>query len=186
MKGFSIVEVLISSFVLAIGLVAIMALIASGLKNSFETRDTIIATGLAQEGIELVRNVRDNNLAAGGDGFAAFPNQKHCRIGYNDVFVYPDATTVTPDLDCTGSLGSLSRYTLQYSSNLYQHSNTLAERFSRYIYIDFTNGPSPDALVRSFVYWGGIFTPPNSGGSSTACTALNKCVFTEIKLTAWK
>src|SRR3990172_3491439 len=104
-KAFSLGEVILAGFVLTVGLLSISALITKSLQNSFENRDAIVAILLAQEGVELVRNVRDNNLAAGGTGFVAFDSSgnKHCRIGYNDIFSYPDANTVNPKLDCAAS-----------------------------------------------------------------------------------
>ncbi len=176
-KGFSIGEVIISSFVLTIGLVAVTALIAKSLKNSFGTRDAIIAVELAQEGVELVRNVRDNGFAAGGTGFADFSPNRHCRIDYDDSIT---------SLDCDASLGSPSRYYLQYRDGFYGHFGSTAERFSRSLYIDY-NDPGADqenAFVRSFVYWG-TFIPPSTGAADN-CTIANKCVFTEVQLTNWK
>ena len=172
---------MLAAFVLTIGLTAVVALIGNSLKNSFETRDTIIAVGLAQEGVELVRNVRDNDFVTScgdgtcNDGFTVFSNDKHCRIDYTDA---------TDNLDCASSVGSLSRYRLQYANNFYQHNSGADSRFSRYVYINYSQTDN-EALVRSFVYWGGLFTPP-SNGSAAQCTVAKKCVFTEIKLTSWK
>lgn len=171
LQGFSIAEAILAAFVLTTGLIAVMALIANSLKNSFETRDTIIAVELAQEGIELVRNVRDNDFIAGNDGFSRFPSSKqYCRIDYK--------VNVNSNLDC-----SASNYSLQYNNGFYEHGGS-GGRFSRRLYIDY-DATNKEALVRSFVYWGGIFTPPGDG-SATNCTASKKCVFTEIRLKSWK
>lgn len=177
---------MLAAFVLTIGLTAVVALIGNSLKNSFETRDTIIAVGLAQEGAELVRNVRDNDFVTGcgdgtcNDGFTVFSNDangdnKHCRIDYTDA---------TDSLDCASSVGTLSRYRLRYADNFYQHNSGADSRFSRYVYIDYRQADN-EALVRSFVYWGGLFTPPSDDGSAAQCTVARKCVFTEIRLTSW-
>jgi hypothetical protein len=183
-KGFSIGEVILASFVLTVGLISIAALAASGYRQSLASRDTIIATGLAQEGVELVRNVRDNNLAAGGTGFVGFSNpNKHCRVDYNDAFAYPNATTVNPALNCTAASGGQMRYTLRYDGRYYVHADTDRERFSRHIYVDY-NG-TDTALVRSFAYLTTSYTPPANGNAS-GCTAANKCAYTEVTLTNWK
>jgi Tfp pilus assembly protein PilV len=60
-KGFMLPDVILAIFVTTTALVAILAAVVPALKAEFYKRDQIIATGLAQEGIELVRNVRDNN-----------------------------------------------------------------------------------------------------------------------------
>lgn len=61
LKGFLLPDVMIAVFVSTVAIVAILAALAPTLRGEFYKRDEIIATGLAQEGIELVRNVRDNN-----------------------------------------------------------------------------------------------------------------------------
>lgn len=182
LAGFSIGEVLLAAFVLTSGLMATSALMATSLRNSFETRDAIIATQLAQEGVELVRNVRDNDFANGGDGFDDFSNEKHCRIDYEPT-----------DLDCvsTAPPSNMVSYHLQYSSGFYRHGGS-GEKFSRYIYIDYDDtAGEKKALVRSFVYWGdgtgGTFAIGDVGGNgnSAQCTAAKKCVYTEVTLTSW-
>lgn len=190
LKGFSIGEVLLAAFVLTSGLMATSALLATSLRNSFETRDAIIATQLSQEGIELVRNVRDNDfLVSGHDGFDAFDNsKKHCRVSYNDII---------GTFDCRNNgLGRPSThedlYTLRYMSNFYRHNDTPTERFSRYIHIEYSGGASPQAIVTSFVYWGGSdpmmfdVSTAESAGDTTDCTVLKKCVYTKVTLTGWK
>lgn len=188
LKGFLIAEVVVASFILTFGLVAAVKLLAGSLSDSFSNRDVIIATELAQEGVELVRNVRDNNMVNGGDGFDNFPSSghKHCHFNYGDSF---------GDLDrnCTGNIGSLAQYYLQYVGNFYIHNSNVREKFSRYIYIDQNSAGSgqKNAVVRSFVYWvgagSGSFSPVNNANRNvTNCTLVNKCVFTEAVLTNWK
>jgi len=59
--GFSLLEVIIAIFILVMGLSAIMALIAQSMKSSSISSSRLIAANLAQEGIEVVRNIRDIN-----------------------------------------------------------------------------------------------------------------------------
>lgn len=177
-KGFLLSELLLAVFVLAVGLTSIIAIIGKSLRYSLESQDMIVASQLAQEGIELVRNVRDNDFAAENNGFTRFPSSasdKHCRIDYD--------SNPTTNLNCNSSQGAASRYTLSYSGGFYRHSNSSQERFSRYVYINY-DSDAGKATVRSFVYWG-AFTPPSSG-EVTGCTAGNKCVFNEVDLRGWK
>ncbi|MGK2848757.1 MAG: type IV pilus modification PilV family protein [Minisyncoccota bacterium] len=179
LPGFSIGEVVLSMFILTAGLLSISALMASSIRNTFDINDTVIATGLAQEGIELVKNNRDNDFIMGSNGFAHFSaGKKHCRIDIDNV--------VTDDLDCTGNISSASSYTLTYQNGFYRHNNSASERFSRYVYIDY-DASSQDTIVRSFVYWGGgtndTFTPSSPIAD---CDVVKKCVMTETTLTDWK
>lgn len=177
-------EVILSMFIVSIGLVTITAVISGSLRYSYKNQDVIIATDLAQEGVELVRNVRDNNFAGGGTGFASFsPSANHhCRIDWND----PNTS-----LDCASSQGTASRYYLQYAGGFYAHgSGATQERYSRYIYINYTSNAQGDrALVRSFVFWGNATFTGNSplpASSGSDCTTVNSCVYSETFLTAWK
>lgn len=60
-KAFSFIEVVISIFIISVGLVSSIALISVSLRDSIDSRKQMIASLLAQEGAELVRNIRDNN-----------------------------------------------------------------------------------------------------------------------------
>lgn len=177
LKGFLLTEAILSLFVLTVGLVSVVALISSSLKDSFNSRDTIIAVELAQEGAELVRNVRDNGfLNSSSNPFYKFdPTSKHCRIDYT--------VNVSANLNCSSGLQADSAYVLKYSGGFYQYGGGTTTKFSRYVYVDY-NG-SDTAKVRSFVYWGA--TPNFGGGGNTSvCTVFQKCVFTEITLTNWR
>ena len=178
LRAFSTGEVLLAMFIMTSGLVTIVAVLSGSLRNSLSIRDVIIASELAQEGVELVRNVRDNDFASGGNGFSSstgFENsKKHCRIDY-------DASKI----NCSSSQGSVGTYSLNYSGGMYHYdASGSMGRFSRYIWIDY-DATGPHATVRSFVVWGGGNLPPASG-SSANCTAANKCAFTEAFLTSWE
>lgn len=180
-KGFSLLEVLLSVFVMSVGLMVIVAVINGSLAYSYDTRDNIIATELAQEGVELVRNVRDNDFAQLNDGFTDFDGNEHCRIDWDDAVT---------SLDCIGGRGAESRYYLQYAGGLYAHINTTEERYSRFIYIGYQSGGGVKrAVVRSFVVWGDFTTGtgdiPNNGDPAR-CNLSTSCVYTETFLTAWR
>jgi Tfp pilus assembly protein PilV len=61
-KGFSMGEVIITLFVVTVGIIGVVMLISNSIIHSADSRNQIIATELAQEGLELMRNIRDNNL----------------------------------------------------------------------------------------------------------------------------
>lgn len=190
-QGFSLGEVLMAAFVLTIGLTATTALIVGSIGNSYESRDAIIAAELAQEGVELVRNVRDQNFASerdgtpAGEGFAGFSTtDKHCTMDSG-------ATS----FNCHPSQGSpsLYRYYLATPTNpelgeRYTHVASIS-RFARYIYIDY-NDTNKNARVISYAFWdwenGSAMPSYVSGNGNTAsCTLQNKCIFSETFLTKW-
>lgn len=60
-KGFTLMEIIVAMFVFSIGLVAILGLATMSLRASTTSKLRLIAAGLAQEGMELVRDVRNSN-----------------------------------------------------------------------------------------------------------------------------
>ncbi|MFA5777502.1 MAG: prepilin-type N-terminal cleavage/methylation domain-containing protein [Parcubacteria group bacterium] len=163
-NGFSFIEVLISVFVLSIGITAAITLMAGNIKNSIDSRDSIIASELAQEGVELIRNVRDNNfLTNPEDVFNGFANDD-CIISYNS------------NLSCGGSLN----YALNYNSGYYTHSGGDATKFLRRINITSDPGGSGGKLVTSTTWWNGNSDPP------VDCNMAAKCIYVENILTDWK
>ena len=60
-KGFTILEVITAIFILSIGVGASLSLINQTLSAATLVEQKLIASYLAQEGIEIVRNIRDTN-----------------------------------------------------------------------------------------------------------------------------
>ena len=63
-KAFTLMEVLIVIVIIgimSIGMLGVLALVNQSLKTHYANKNILIAMQLAQEGIELVRNKRDNN-----------------------------------------------------------------------------------------------------------------------------
>jgi type II secretory pathway pseudopilin PulG len=60
-SGFTILEVTVVVFIMAIGLVGILSLGNQNIQVQYINKNNVIASQLAQEGLELVRNKRDTN-----------------------------------------------------------------------------------------------------------------------------
>jgi prepilin-type N-terminal cleavage/methylation domain-containing protein len=63
--GFTLIEMMVVVLVVGIGLIGALSFFSINLNNQFEAKQELIATGLAQEGAELVSNIRDYNLLNG-------------------------------------------------------------------------------------------------------------------------
>lgn len=72
-SGFTLLEVIVAIFILTVGVGGSFVLIQQTLSASLMVRSRLIATYLAQEGIEIVRNVRDNNWLDQRDSFETPP-----------------------------------------------------------------------------------------------------------------
>jgi len=87
-NGFTLLEVIITIFIVAIGLVGILSLVNISLKGPALSRDRLIASGLAQEGIEIVRDIRKSNIEWGDwewYGSIATSTSQSYRVQYNST-----------------------------------------------------------------------------------------------------
>ena len=64
-KGFSLVEVITILFIVSVGLLGILSLIIQNIQSQTYNKNNLVAYQLAQEGVELIRRVRDTNWEAG-------------------------------------------------------------------------------------------------------------------------
>lgn len=165
-RGFSLIEVLLSVFLVTIGLVAAIGLISKGMLTSIDARNQLIASGLAQEGIELVRNIRDNNWQNTDPAASSFTNitvGNNCRI---------DKDYSGGAIDC-----SASSKRLYINGGFYTHTAGSATRFQRELTISGTT----ERVVTSFVSWNGAVPPSNIAN----CSVTNKCAYAQITLSTF-
>lgn len=178
-NGFSMIEVIFSVFVISIGLTGTTALLNDSMRESISSRDSVIASQLAQEGIELVRNLRDNNWENERGSFATayFPSgdKSNCKIDYNDT-----------DMQNSNCIAD-NDFQLYLSGGLYyQHTSigATATKYFRKIKIDYDPDVSPTkAIVTSFVKWDG--TMPVEIDTIAECVLTDECVYAEDILTKW-
>lgn len=91
MRGFTLLETIIATFILTIGAVGVFTLVAHTTRFSSTVTTQFVASYLAQEGVEIVRNIRDTNFvkirkgvpgAAWKDGLTGCETM--CEADYND------------------------------------------------------------------------------------------------------
>lgn len=73
-RGFTLVETMVAISVLAIALVGPYIAVTNALRGSYTARDQLIASQLAQEGMEYIRSIRDNNYLNGRSWLDGFSN----------------------------------------------------------------------------------------------------------------
>lgn len=184
LKGFSLGEVLLSIAVLTVGILPMLGALVGALNTSLDGQETVIASGLAQEGAELVLNVRDNGVLAANDAFAAFqPGNRTCRIDYDDIVL---ANPLVNDIDCSSPGFDSTFYDLLVPSGLYAHDSNVGTsgKFKRKIFINYTVGPNK-ATVVSAVYWSPSYIP-TAADVGTDCVSSRMCVRTSVTLLPWK
>ncbi|MDD5291290.1 MAG: prepilin-type N-terminal cleavage/methylation domain-containing protein [Patescibacteria group bacterium] len=66
-SGFSILEIVVAFSIITIGLVGVLSLTTQNVQVEYVNKNNLVASQLAQEGLELTRNIRDNNWLSGND-----------------------------------------------------------------------------------------------------------------------
>jgi len=156
-------EVLLSIFVLSVGILAALTLITTSLRTSINARNQIIASQLAQEGAELVINARDSNKVKSLDQFDSICSSPGNCTGIADY--------------SSGLNFSSSVYGLNYIGGFYTHTaGGTATAFKRKVSVSIS-APPRTAVVTSFVWWGGETSTP------ATCNTANKCVSVQTALT---
>ena len=61
-SGFTLVELIVSMTVFAVGLTGILALLSSTMLSSKYSRHEVVVANILREQMELVKNIRDTNL----------------------------------------------------------------------------------------------------------------------------
>lgn len=185
-KGFSLGEVLLSIAVLVVGILPVFASISRGLKVSVDDQHIIVGSGLAQEGVELIQNIRDNRVLS-DEAFSGWlpsgSTWNDCRIDFDDDVVDdPDSAGI--DCGVSGEYGyDLSRIPSGSSEGMFTHTNTQGQ-YRRRIFLEYDASEERLAVI-SAVYWG---EEEYADGDDVhdRCTAGNRCVFAETVLTAWR
>ncbi len=205
-RAFSMVEVIIASAIVAIGLTAVLQLLSSSLNNAFRDTDAIVATELAQEGLEYAYNVRDANLAdstvsppGSANAFPTSGTHKFPGTAARD-FCGPDAATPRFILSGAGrncfanAKNSEHRYSLVPVGNFYVFQDAVTH-FARIVSIELDDVSAPkQAEITSIVWWGrsdvlptGVFPGVSADSVDVSqCTRANQCAYVRAVLTNWK
>lgn len=177
-SGFSILEALLSVFVIMIGMLGVITMLSSSIKGSLDSKNQIIASLLAEEGIELVRNIRDNNWISSGEESSfdrgLVSSNLNCNIDRR--FNYSAGNSLT-----CGS-GTIFRLFLDESTGAYTHDNSKTPtNFYRRISVSL-NGANARTIT-SVVTWGESDFPSLSGLAQ--CNTEEKCTYSQVILNKW-
>ncbi len=136
-KGFTLIEIMVATAVLSIGIMASYSAITKVVSLTYLNSFHFVASRLAQEGMELVSNIRDTNwLNQGVDWDNGLTNCiSGCEIDYNDSIFSPYA----------------SKYLKIDSNGFYNYENGDDSRFKRKITI--TSIGSDGLKIKVEVTW---------------------------------
>ena len=179
-KGFSFVEVIISLFVFSIGFVGVASLATTTLRNSFLQRDSVVASLLVQEGMELSYNVRDTNIARGNEPFLNMPTGSY-RVDYSNPSFSASCSTFD---ECQLSFLPVG------SNNFFGYgASGSSTRFSRKVIVeDTSSGGVQKRRITSVVAWGGSAFPTSIDATHCAKSVSDAsglpvhCAFSQAEL----
>jgi prepilin-type N-terminal cleavage/methylation domain-containing protein len=117
--GFTLIEALVSLAVLSVGLIPAFAQVTISFQVARSIRHNLSASMLAQEGIELVRGIRDDNWFAGVSFDGGLDTcTAGCRIHYPEAFILPLADNAPLLIDTQGRYQYMSGTETAYARRI--------------------------------------------------------------------
>lgn len=155
-KGFTLVETLVSLAIFSSAIVGMIVVTSQGINDTNYAKNKLVATALSQEGIEIVRNIRDSALLSdttGTQGWATFISAINPCLSMACAIdpLYTDISSLTivqctADDECILSRDELS------SSAYYETTGNDDSSYSRFIQInELTDGNTVEII--STVEW---------------------------------
>ena len=149
LSGFTLVETLVALSILLIAVVAPISRIEDSLHKMYYVRDEAVAVNLAQEGIDIVRQIRDTNMINNVSW------TQNLADGTYTVDIYKFITTpASPSGYLIPCAGCDQKVYLDSSASLYrQGAGTTATQFSRNIIISSAGLQPYERMLTSTVSW---------------------------------
>jgi prepilin-type N-terminal cleavage/methylation domain-containing protein len=146
-KGFTLLEVIIAIFIISVGVGGVAAMMPSLISGSSLNQSRLTAAYLAQEGIEIVRSIRDTNWLE--DHYGGTP------VDWNDGLdpcasgCEVDYTFIAESLPLLPAYGS-GRYLNIDPNGLYGYDGSVRTKFKRKITVE----ENSDILTITVnIYW---------------------------------
>ena len=148
-KGFTLIEALVAIAILLIVVVAPISLIGDSLHKLWYARDEALSVNLAQEGIEMVREVRDSNMLSGSPWLTNLADGVYKIDVANFTAGGAPNTVVIPCPSC----GPLQPLYLNASGIYEQGTVATPTRFWRIVTISSAGLPANERQITSTVTW---------------------------------
>lgn len=142
--GFTLVETLIALLIFTLSILSLMSVLGSGLSNTGYAKQKIAAGYLAQEGIECVRNMRDNsvlyNVSGAEAGWNEFknslsnvPEEGICPIDPTDADFVGFRRDISADIDSFGADEIKILSTVTWTQGSGDYSITFSENLFNWV-----------------------------------------------------
>jgi Tfp pilus assembly protein PilV len=162
-RAFSLLETLVAISIFTTSILALMSIMTQGISNTGYAKKKIIASYLAQEGIEYMRNLRDTYVlynSTSQNGWNAFNNKLSSAgcMGNNgcyfnaDGLVYSDDSQPMIDITMTGCGSSCQTLLYDSTTGKYGYTTGVNSGYIRKIKVIAQPGPD-ETKISSTVYW---------------------------------
>jgi prepilin-type N-terminal cleavage/methylation domain-containing protein len=169
--GFTLVEVLVAIFIFSLAITALMAALASGISDTTYAKQKMTATYLAQEGIEYMRNMRDDyvlypttsfNWGKSGDIYDFMKAINLCETtsspygcGFDSSILPTDPDFIISPCDVTTNFGSSNICELYVNNGNYniKYTGGINSGFLRTITVDPNFNSGQEVKMTSTVFW---------------------------------
>ncbi len=162
-RGFTLIETLVAITIFTFSIVAMITVLGGGLKDTNFAKNKMTASFLAQEGIEVMRNIRDTFVlydenSIGWSDFITHinncntaSNQYGCFIHLEDlIYTEPNKPITQVEIEpCDNSL--CTELEFHESTGSYDYNNGNPSGFFRGIYVEQIS--AKEIAIISSVYW---------------------------------
>lgn len=167
--GFTIVELIITIFILSFSIFGVYNAFSTIIVLTHGASDRFIASYLAEEGLEVIRNIRDNNwISSQGWTSSLDTCQDGCQADYTTGTDLPGALSIIP---WTSGLGGI--YLKINNNGFYNYTSGTDTKFKRKITITFLSNYIMKVSVQ--VTWDekpNVLNPSGTPGSIQAVETL--------------
>lgn len=135
LTGFTVLEVVLALFIVSVGAIGVFSLTLRTFSSAGSTNNKLVASYLAQEGIEIVRNIRDTNFLE--------IRKDTPGVSWDDQIIDPDgdfvnecATSCQADYNdtvLTGVSGSPNALLRDPATNIYGYDSGAPTIYTRMI-----------------------------------------------------
>lgn len=152
--GFTIMELLVAVFILAVGVTGMIALINKLVISGTAIQQQLVAAGLAQEGIEIIHNIRNTNWIQ-NESWSEGLEQVGCRPSPLENVGCPINAAVVFNSTSININNDPAAWELEWNGSNYVHSS--GGVFSRHVEISYKSDTDGDIFmeIKSVVDWRG-------------------------------
>lgn len=177
-SGFTVIELILAIFILSVGIIGVFYAFSQITILTSASQDRLTAAYLAQEGAEIIRNIRDGNWINYAEDWQE--NLYNCETGAGCQLDYTSART-----------SFLRPYTIEGdylnidSSGFYSYNSGAQTKFKRRVKIDILSDDAIDAIkISVYVSWDEKATIMGDGHSASECVSSN-CMTLQDTLFNW-